>query len=252
MRGRMQKHVKYVVLLGSSLLVLSAGLYYLQITIFNTPRDTFFYLLQDLAFIPVQVLIVSLIIDKLISMREKRAMLEKMNMAIGLFFSEIGTELLRSFSGKCAVNDAYGKDLAGVKHWTDDDFRKAAARVAHLDFRMESYRGALEGLKDLLLGKKDFMLALLQNPNLLEHVTFTDLLRAVFHLFDELASRDDLKQLHDADYRHLEGDIKRAYLLLVAEWLYYMNHLRNHYPYLFSIAVRKNPFDPNASVEVME
>ena len=27
-------------------------------------------------------------------------------------------------------------------------------------------------------------------------------------------------------------------------------HLKNDYPYLFSLAVRTNPFDPNASVEV--
>jgi hypothetical protein len=29
-----------------------------------------------------------------------------------------------------------------------------------------------------------------------------------------------------------------------------MEHLKNDYPYLFSLAVRTNPFDPNASVEV--
>jgi len=32
--------------------------------------------------------------------------------------------------------------------------------------------------------------------------------------------------------------------------LAHMEHLKNEYPYLFSLAVRTNPFDPNASVEV--
>jgi len=29
-----------------------------------------------------------------------------------------------------------------------------------------------------------------------------------------------------------------------------MRHLKKEYPYLFSLAVRTNPFDPRASVEV--
>jgi hypothetical protein len=29
-----------------------------------------------------------------------------------------------------------------------------------------------------------------------------------------------------------------------------MKHLKNSYPYLFSLAVRTNPFDPNAKAEI--
>jgi len=90
-------------------------------------------------------------------------------------------------------------------------------------------------------------LRLLENPNLLEHESFTELLWAVFHLTEELCSRVDLKQFPDADFQHLSGDIKRAYVLLIAEWLAYMKHLRDSYPYLFSLAARMNPFDPKAS-----
>ena len=91
---------------------------------------------------------------------------------------------------------------------------------------------------------------LLENPNLLEHDTFTDTLWAVFHLTDELAHREDLKSLPETDVRHLSGDIDRAYKCIVAEWLEYMKHLKRDYPYLFSLAVRTNPFDPAARVEV--
>ena len=44
--------------------------------------------------------------------------------------------------------------------------------------------------------------------------------------------------------------MKRAYVLLIREWLDYMSHLRTDYPYLYSLAVRTNPFDPEASPEV--
>jgi len=41
-----------------------------------------------------------------------------------------------------------------------------------------------------------------------------------------------------------------VFQLLVREWLTHMEHLKHDYPYLFSLAVRTNPFDPNASIEV--
>jgi hypothetical protein len=90
----------------------------------------------------------------------------------------------------------------------------------------------------------------LENPVLLEHESFTELLRAVFHLTEELAVREDLQKLPHTDYAHLAGDITRSYVLLVHEWLDYMKHLKDNYPYLFSLAMRTNPFDQNASVIV--
>ena len=92
-----------------------------------------------------------------------------------------------------------------------------------------------------------FMLSLLENPNLLEHESFTDLLLAIFHLSEELVARDTLDGLPQSDYEHLAGDIKRAYTLLIREWLAYMMHLKDNYPYLFSLVIRANPLDADAS-----
>ena len=100
------------------------------------------------------------------------------------------------------------------------------------------------------MGKRGFMLALLQNPNLLEHDTFTELLWAVFHLTEELALRPDLDRLSDKDRLHLAGDAKRAYVLLALEWMSYLEHLCTAYPYLYSLAVRMNPLNPEACPEI--
>jgi hypothetical protein len=43
-----------------------------------------------------------------------------------------------------------------------------------------------------------------------------------------------------------------VYSRLVPEWMSYMEYLKGHYPYLFSLALRSNPFDPAASVIVRE
>lgn len=70
------------------------------------------------------------------------------------------------------------------------------------------------------------------------------------HLTEELAARADVRKLSDADYAHLSSDIERAYMVLIYEWLEYMRHLKAEYPYLFSFALRTNPFDPNATPEI--
>jgi len=106
--------------------------------------------------------------------------------------------------------------------------------------------------KDFLKDKRRFLLALLENPNLLEHETFTELLNAVFHLAEELDKRKDINHLPHADYQHLKLDTERAYNILIYEWIAYMEHLMNNYPYLFSLAMRTNPFDPNATVEIQD
>jgi hypothetical protein len=241
------KRFGWQILLGSSFIVLSAILYLIHYTIFRDSHHIFLYLIGDIAFLPVQVLLVTLIIDRLLSAREKRAMLKKMNMVIGAFFSEVGTQLLRSFYGFASHEDEFRKDLFENNDWSNRTFSKINKQLKSYDYRIESQKGDLESLKDFLLKKRDFSLGLLENPNLLEHESFTELLWAVFHLTEELAFRPGLKQLPETDYGHLSGDIKRAYVLLISEWLAYMKHLRDDYPYLFSLAARMNPFNPCAS-----
>ena len=98
--------------------------------------------------------------------------------------------------------------------------------------------------------KKDFLLRLLENPILLEHESFTELLWAVFHLAEELAARKDVMSLPNTDVEHLCNDTGRVYNALVLQWLYYMEHLREAYPFLFSYARRTNPFYPT-SIEII-
>jgi hypothetical protein len=98
--------------------------------------------------------------------------------------------------------------------------------------------------------RSDLLLRLIENPNIQEHENFTDLLRAIFHLLDELSQRNNLSELLDSDRKHLEGDISRVYKFLLFEWLRYLRYIKENYGYLFSLAVRTNPFDPDATVTV--
>ncbi len=241
------KNWRWQVLLSVGLTLLTVGLYWLHFYFFHDAHHIFIYLLGDIAFLPVQVLFVSLIINRLLSERDKRAKLKKLNMVIGTFFSEAGGELLRRFLGFERNDAALKAVVLHDRRWGDRDFRKLQLQLSGYGYAIDPGKGNLPELKVFLESRRGFLLGLLGNPNLLEHDKFTDLLWAVFHLTDELVYRKDFAGLPAADLQHLAQDLRRAFHLLVLEWLAYMQHLKGAYPYLFSLAIRTNPFDSEAS-----
>jgi len=241
------KRYRWQILLGVSLIFLSAILYSIHYAIFRDAHHIYIYMLGDIAFIPIEVLMVTLIINGLLNQREKRNRLEKMNMVIGSFFSEVGTLLLTYFSDFDLELSTIRKHLIVTNNWSDEEFVAVSKRLRNYDYKVDIRRIDMEGLKGFLVSKRDFLLRLLENPALLEHETFTELLRAVFHFSEELERRERVTGLTDADYDHLAVDVNRAYTLLVQQWLDYVKYLKDNYPYLFSLAMRTNPFDQTAS-----
>jgi len=231
------------------LILLAATLIFnlVHYAVFRDVQHIFLWNLTDLAFLPISVLVMTILIDRLFSAREAALRLDKLNMLIGAFFSNVGTETLSRCCG-WDVNIRFLHDNFG----SQDCWDKVGVRVTDRLLRRHSFdvspdRAGLINLRMFLAGKMDFLMRLLENPNLLEHEAFTDLLRAVFHLAEELESRNDLASTPDSDVKHLAGDVKRAYSLLMREWIIYMIYLKANYPYLFSLSVRTNPLDKTAS-----
>ena len=186
----------------------------------------------------------------ILAKREIESRMEKLNMVIGVFYSEVGLDLLSRFSRYDPNFDSIRPGLIVTGTWTDKNFIDAGKKSIKHDFSVDISLVDFPSLKDFLASKRDFLLRLLENPVLLEHQSFTDLLRAVFHLTEELAYRSSFDDMPIPDASHLAGDIKRGYHLLTAEWISYMKYLKNNYPFLFSLAVRTNPFNKEASVIV--
>ncbi|MDP8229871.1 MAG: hypothetical protein P9L93_02080 [Candidatus Gorgyraea atricola] len=241
---------KWQVIFGTLLIVLSAVVYYGHFLIFRDAHHIFIYLIGDVAFVFIEVLMVTLVLHQLLHFREKRSMLNKLNMVIGAFFSEVGAELLKVFSDLDLEAGRVKGRLIVRSDWTEKDFLKVRKEFIEYTPKIDVSDKHLEELKNFLARKRQFLLNLLENPNLLEHDSFTDLLWAVFHLAEELGHRAELTELPDSDYEHLKGDMERVYLRLIAEWLAYIGHLKKNYPYLFSLVVRTNPFDSQASIIV--
>lgn len=183
---------------------------------------------------------------------ERQKQLKKLNLLIGAFFSVIGRDLLLIFSHGDPAAEEISELLQAPGEWTDRACGELKKALEGRDFRLDTARVGLEETRRLLVAHRDFLVRLLENPMILEKERFTDTLLALFHLAEELECREEFACLPASDLEHLGGDMARIYRLLVLEWVEYMRYLKEHYPYLFSLALRKNPFDHGASPVVRE
>jgi hypothetical protein len=215
--------------------------------VFRDIHHIFIYMVGDLAFLPLEVLLVGIIIERILSRREKQEKLQKLNMVIGTFFSEVGNDLMRDLLVYFRNNKDISQNLNVKNNWTKKDFQAAREYAEHLKVDIDYRNLDFKQLRDVLAGKRDFLLTMLGNPGLLENDRFTDLLWAVTHLAEELKARPSFDNLPESDLLHLSGDIQRFYDHLASEWLDYVEHLKANYPYLFSLTMRTHPFLENPS-----
>ena len=174
----------------------------------------------------------------------------RMDMLIGVFYTEVGNKLLHTFTRFDPNIANFRKDFMVTAQWS-------AAEFQHLKTRLNAYKHNidvklldLEEIRVYLQEKGNLLIHQLENPDLVENERYAELLWAVVHLRDELAARAAFKNLPETDIDHLVIDVERAYMLLTQQWIDYMQYLKNRYPFLFSLALRTNPFVENPSAIV--
>lgn len=215
------------------------------------------YVWLHIGFIPIDIIIVAFILEDIMSRKEKEAIYEKLDMLISTFFTEIGNELIEEFSNanEFKANTSY---LKAIPNWDDAEYDKQLKKLknANIDFNVDIEGGKraefLINLRTLLKSKREFLINLINNPQLFEKEEFSGLLISILHLDEELEHRPDLNQITDTDFNHLNGDIKRIYSKLIYEWIYYLKYLNTHYPYMISLIIRTNPFDEDADVHIKD
>jgi hypothetical protein len=242
---------KDIVWIAVVLTLAAAVLHSLHYLIFRDAHHIFIYLLGDIAFVPLEILLIAIIFERVLSEREKQSRQHKMNMVIGAFFSAVGQPLLRVMEPLVVNASELSGRLQMTPEWTEAQLREGIRFVDRTELELRAEPGHLAPVREFLGQNRGFMLRLLENPTLLEHERFTDLLWAIFHLEEELTARTSFADLPSSDLAHLAGDIDRAYCALLMQWLEYMVHLRQNYPYLFSFAARTNPLQVDAQPEVV-
>jgi len=243
----MPRRFSFVFYLAIAFLAVSAITYFIHYLIFRDIHHIFIYMVGDLAFIPIEVLLVVIIIERLLARRDKQAKLQKLNMVVGAFFTEVGNHLLGNLLKHFDNQSDISEHLNITDSWTKKEFRRAAEYAYHLNVELDCHKIDLGEFKAYLAQRREFLLTLLGNPSLLEHDRFTALLWAVTHLDEELEARPSVSDLPDKDLEHIAGDIQRLYDHLASEWLNYVEHLKTNYPFLFSLILRTHPFQEHPS-----
>jgi len=224
---------------------ISILLYLLDFYYLGNSRDVISSFLGNLAFLPVYIIFVMMIVEQNMRERERQAIKNKLNMVIGVFFSEVGNKLLKELSSYVVMCDLLKAQLQVTDRWKDKDFENAFQFLKNNEPNIDCEECNKKHLKILLVSKRTFLVGLLENQNLLEHDQVTEMLWAIFHLLEELEARVSFDNMPKSDITHINNDIKRAFGYLSREWVYYMKHLKHDYPYLFSLAVRMNPMHDN-------
>ena len=142
-------HRKSTVIVCGMLLI-SVVLYGIDYLIFGKPADIGLGFIGNLAFLPIYVLFVTLMIEGVLREREKEALRQKMNMVIGVFFSEVGTHLLRD--GSFFLSDKAGlqKQVRITSEWTDRDFSELARYLETAGLRIDIRSSSVTCLKEFL------------------------------------------------------------------------------------------------------
>ena len=224
------------------LVILSVAIYALQIFIFNYDKDTFFYIMQDLAFLQVQVALVTVVVGGIVERHEKQNRIEKTRMLAGTFFSEFGMSFLEIVCDSVNEKMTVAGFLDFEKFESVSDFSNSSKKLGETNLSMSCSDEVFSRIRKLLIDKKNTLLIISSNPSLLEHESFTDMLWAVFHLSDELCSRGETDELSQADINHLNADTARAVKVVLLNWICQNEYLKREYPYFYRFEVMKNPF----------
>ncbi len=181
----MKEDTRWKLIVGIGLITLSLALFTAHYLIFHDEHHLFIFFFGDLAFIPIEILIVTLIIDQMLEGREKQRRMEKLNLVIGTFFSTIGTPLLATLSRADPGIGSVKSHLVIGDNWGAGQFRD-------VQVCLDSHACAISGdqidkelLRSFLLGSEEFIIRIVENPMIFEHESFTGLILAINHLTEE-------------------------------------------------------------------
>ena len=79
----------------------------------------------DIAFLPIEVLLVSVIFHKVIEDKDKKERLKKVNMVLSVFFSEAGVELMQFFAREDDNLSDFQEFLLIKPQWDNRDYKNA-------------------------------------------------------------------------------------------------------------------------------
>lgn len=191
--------------------------------------------------------VISSSIDMFLYKKDHEQRLKKLNIITGLFYSEIGNKILNVLMLYTESAQEIRESINVHRDWTEKEYHHLVFYFKNYEYIINPENIDFNIISTILNEKKDFLVRLLEHPALLEDETFTELLRAIFHLHEEFTYRLNAEKLSKNDLTHLANDLSRIFSHIIVQWLSYMRHLQAHHNYLFLYSVAINPFKNTAN-----
>ena len=203
-----------------------------------------FLLLHEIALMPLEFVVVTLGLEKIMELSHKRENQAKISMIESVFFSESGSDMLRYLVSCDADRDVdILRTVMDVRpDWTMRQIKQARATVKKVTYEVDPQKVDFFGLHYHLSTRHSYFLKVIENPALSGHERFTELLLHIYHLWEELEARTDLYNLSEADRIYLCHAVNTVYRELSIEWMQNATDLLLHQPERLNHVLQANPF----------
>ncbi|MBR5391125.1 MAG: hypothetical protein IK141_07525 [Clostridia bacterium] len=224
------------------LVICSLILYVVHYLIFRDFHHIAIFFVHDLAFLPLEVILVSLGLDRLIESTHENEIKSKTSIIETLFFNESGSRILRYL----IRFDPDAKKLATMLNlsmdWRPSNYAAAGRQLKLYPFELDADRLDFYGIHYHLNEHMAFYRNILENPAMTQSNRFTEMVMNIYLLGEELEGRTDLYNLAEADRRFLGELLRQIYRELTEYWLdNAYNHSLHHKTRLHHLVVT-NPF----------
>lgn len=195
----------------------------------------YFYI--HLAFLPIHALVLGLILDELIQLREKMERRKRLNMFLGIFYRQMGIDIMLNLLNLVSNRDELEEQMLVDKSWNARRFAKARRDLHGFKLKMEPNPRMLAALMDTLVSREQEIIAMTRNPLMLEFESLHHCLLSLFHLIEEYHFRGPMDKLRPEVLKHLAQDAGKALTNLATLWVAYLEHLKDEHPVLFGFQV---------------
>ncbi|MEA5040443.1 MAG: hypothetical protein VB086_11480 [Clostridiaceae bacterium] len=224
------------------MIALSAAIYTLHYIIFRDFHHIAIFFFHELAFLPLEVVLVTLVFEKLLERSRADENRGKISMIESVFFSESGCDLLLYLRSCDPDSDLLKEHLALDSSWKQKDFLNVRTFLKNYPFHVDPNRLDFYGIHYHLSTRHSYFLKVIENPALMEHEDFTDLILRIYLLWEELDGHDDLYSLPEDVRVRLCALVDEVYVLLTNEWLDNARNIQLHQPIRLNKIIQTNPF----------
>lgn len=191
------------------------------------------YFMLHLAFLPVHALVLTVILEELLTFRERISRRRRLDTYLGVFFRRMGIDLYLRLVGLLENREELEGIILVQPSWHHRDFREARRRLARFEPRMRPDPQGMRELLDFLTSNDHEILEMTRNPYLWEFDNFYRMVVAFFHFLEQTRFRDEPALTSPWLLGHLAQEAGKTLQMLLLIWLGYLEQLKKDHPILF-------------------